>query len=250
MDDSAFLTAQTSPLEKVAHRSIKDEVAERFATLIASGVLNVGDALPSERELASTMGVSRETIRGALLILSTKGIVATVQGARTKVVSVDVGDIGMSALSNGRVTDYGLDDVHEGRLMVEERLAVLAARRIDAPTLRHLKELIKTQEAATGDPVRFLIADRAFHTAVYQSCGNAVLSDLAATLYSYQLDHRRRAVSVAGAIERSIADHRVILAALEARDADALVQALGAHERRIYDSTRALLATSTKKATT
>ena len=57
-------------------------MAERFATLIASGALSVGDTLPSERELASAMGVSRETIRGALLILSTQGIVSVVQGAR------------------------------------------------------------------------------------------------------------------------------------------------------------------------
>lgn len=249
MVDLASSAMRTAPLEKVAHRSVKDEVAERFATLIASGVLNVGDTLPSERDLASTMGVSRETIRGALLILSTKGIVTIVQGARTKVASVDVGDLGMSALSNGRVTDYGLDDVHDGRLMVEARLAPLAAQRIDATTVNHLKELIKTQEAAVDDPVSFLIADRAFHTAVYQSCGNEVLSDFAATLYSYQLDHRRRAVSAPGAIAQSVADHRVILAALEARDAQALVTALGVHERRIYDSTRALLATATKEAT-
>ncbi len=249
MSDTAFLSAHSAPLEKVAHRSIKDEVAERFATLIASGVLNVGDSLPSERDLAATMGVSRETIRGALLILSTKGIVSVVQGARTKVASVDVGGLGMSALSNGRVTDYALEDVHEGRLMVEARLAVLAAERVDAETLAHLKELIQAQEAAINDPVSFLIADRAFHTAVYQSCGNAVLSDLAATLYSYQLDHRRRAVSKSGVIAQSIADHRVILSALEAGDAGALVQALGVHERRIYDSTRALLGTSSERAT-
>lgn len=250
MAETAFAPLHSAPLEKVAHRSVKDEVAERLATLIASGVLNVGDSLPGERDLASSMGVSRETIRGALLILSTMGIVTVVQGARTKVASVDVGGLGLSALSNGRVTDYTLEDVHEGRLMVEARLAVLAAARIDGPTLTRLQELIGVQETASGDPVGFLIADRAFHTAVYQSCGNMVLSDLAATLYSYQLDHRRRAVSKPGAIAQSIADHRVILSALQAGDAEALVNALGQHERRIYDSTRALRATSQTKAPT
>ncbi|MCX7567885.1 FCD domain-containing protein [Sulfitobacter sp. F26169L] len=249
MGDAAFLTAPTTPLEKVAHRSIKDEVAERFATLIASGVLNVGDSLPSERDLAATMGVSRETIRGALMILSSKGIVTIVQGARTRIASVDVGGLGVSALSNGRVTDYTLEDVHEGRLMVEARVAVLAAGRVEKSTLAHLRDLITAQEAALHDPVRFLIADRAFHTAVYQSCDNAVLSDLATTLYSYQMDHRRRAVAKRGVIAQSIADHRVILSSLEAGDGDALVAALGIHENRIYDSTRALLAASTTRAT-
>ena len=118
MGDATHLDVYNTSIAKVAHRSVKDEVAELFATHIASGVLNVGDNLPSERDLAASMGVSRETVRGALLILSTKGIVSIMQGARTKVASADVGDLGMSALSNGRVTDYALEDVHEGRLMV------------------------------------------------------------------------------------------------------------------------------------
>ncbi len=248
MGDVTLLDMGNSSLDKVAHRSVKDEVAERIATLIASGVLSVGDALPSERDLAATMGVSRETVRGALLILSTKGIVSIVQGARTKVVSDDVGDLGLSALSNGRVTDYSLKDVHEGRLMVEARLSELAAARIDAKALDTLSDLIEMQEKATDDPVNFLIADRAFHIAIYQSCGNALLSDLAATLYSYQLNDRRRAIGKPGAIAQSIADHRLILAALVARDAQALATALGVHERRIYDSTRELLANPTKEA--
>jgi len=248
MGSATFRDMGNTSLEKVAHRSIKHEVAERIATLIASGVLSVGDTLPSERDLSATMGVSRETVRGALLILSTKGIVSIVQGARTKVVSGNVGDLGMSALSNGRVTDYSLEDVHEGRLMVEARLSELAAARIDAEALNALSALIKVQERAADDPVNFLIADRAFHIAIYQSCGNALLSDLAATLYSYQLDDRRRAVGKAGAIAQSIADHRSILAALVARDAEALATAMGVHERRIYDSTRELLKNPTKKA--
>ena len=82
------------------------------------------------------------------------------------------------------------------------------------------------QEKATDDPVKFLIADRAFHIAIYQSCGNALLSDLAATLYSYQLNDRRRAIGKPGAIAQSISDHRRILAALIARDAQALAEAL------------------------
>ena len=246
MNDSIFLASHSPALEKVAHRSMKDVIAERFAGLIASGILSVGDSFPSERDLAATMGVSRETIRGALLILSTKGIVSVVQGARTRVASADVGDLGMSVLSSKHVTDYTLDDVHESRLMIEARVAVLAAKRVEPATLEQLAALIVAQEGSTHDPVRFLIADREFHTTLYQSCGNAVLSDIATTLYSYLLDHRRLAVAAPGAIAQSIEDHRVILSALTAGDGAALMQALGVHECRIYDSTRALIAATTK----
>jgi DNA-binding FadR family transcriptional regulator len=242
MDAHALLAEDVSGLAHVPRQSIKDVIAEKLATLIASGVLSVGDPLPAERELAAAMGVSRETIRGAFLILSTRGILSVVQGARTTVASNDVGDMGLAAMAHAQVTAYALDDVHEGRLLVEARVARLAAEEMASDGLTRIEALIDAQEAAAGDPVRFLILDREFHTLVYRACGNAVLSDVATTLYSYLLDHRRRAVARPGAIARSIADHRDILAALRARDGDAAAQAFGVHERRIYETTRQLMA--------
>ena len=70
-------------------------MAVRFATLIASCALNVGDTLPNKRDLAVTMGVSREITRGALLILSTKSLVIVVQGSRTKIASGDPARFGL-----------------------------------------------------------------------------------------------------------------------------------------------------------
>ena len=70
-------------------------MAVRFATLIASCALNVGDTLPNKRDLAVTMGVSREITRGALLILSTKSLVTVVHGSRTKIASGDPARFGL-----------------------------------------------------------------------------------------------------------------------------------------------------------
>ncbi|WP_299961085.1 FCD domain-containing protein [uncultured Roseobacter sp.] len=240
MDAHALLVEDR--LGHVSRQSMKDTVAEKLATLIASGVLSVGDELPAERDLAAALGVSRETIRGALLILSTRGILSVVQGARTTVASQDLGDLGLFAMGYAAMTTDALDDVHEARLLIEARVAALSAARIDAEALARLTDLIEAQDAALEDPVRFLILDREFHTVVYRACRNAVLADLATTLYSYLLDHRRRVVARPGAIQRSIDDHRAILAALRAQDVEAVVQAFGFHERQIYETTRQLIA--------
>ncbi len=228
----------------LARRSMTDAVAERIATLIASGALTVGDALPAERHLAAGMDVSRETVRGAIIALKARGVLSVTQGARTKVASDDLGDLGLSALSYGRVTHYELDDVHVARLTVEGRVAVLAAARISPADLARLEGLIAAQETAMGDPLRYLIADREFHALIYRASGNAVLSDMAAMLYSYMLGARRRVVARPGAIPRSIDDHRAILAALRAGDGGALASAFGVHERRIYETTRQIMAKS------
>lgn len=242
MDAQSLLAEDGSGLGNLPRTSMKDAVADRLATLIASGALSVGDTLPAERDLATSMGVSRETIRGALLILSTRGILTVVQGARTTVASTDLGDLGLGAIPQANVAGYGLEDVHEARLVIEARVAALLTERATPALLARLSDLIEAQARTVNDPVSFLILDREFHAAAYRACGNAVLSDVAATLWSYLLDHRRRVVARPGAIAVSIDDHRAILAALRAGDPDAAVAAFGTHERRIYETTRRLMA--------
>lgn len=241
MDAKALLAGAVSGKACVPRRLMKNTIAERLAQLIASGALSVGDELPSERDLASAMRVSRETIRGALLILSTRGILSVVQGARTTVISADVGELALPEMPYRDVTAYSLEEVHEARLVVEASVARRAAQLIDAASLKRLRDLIASQEAAGEDPVSFLISDREFHTVIYRAGANRVLADVATTLYAYLLDHRRRVVSRPGAIKTSISDHRAIFDALARRDGDAVVAAFAVHERRIYETTRQIM---------
>lgn len=241
MDAKTLLAEAVSGTARVPRVSVKNTIAEKLATLIASGALSVGDELPSERDLAAAMRVSRETIRGALLILSTRGILSVVQGARTTVVSADVGELALPEMPYRDVTAYSLDDVHNARLVVEASVARRAAEQIDAASLSRLRDLIAAQEVAGEDPVSFLISDREFHTVIYRAGANRVLADVATTLYAYLLDHRRHVVTRPGAIRTSISDHRAIFDALARRDGDAVVAAFAVHERRIYDTTRQII---------
>ena len=53
----------------IAKRTVKDQISDKLAYMIHSGLLRPGDELPSERELAATLGVSRETVRAAIGVL-------------------------------------------------------------------------------------------------------------------------------------------------------------------------------------
>ncbi|RWO62658.1 MAG: FadR family transcriptional regulator [Mesorhizobium sp.] len=247
MDLRAILTDDHGALSGVPKQSMKDFVVQKIATFIATGILDLGDPLPSERELAAALSVSRETVRGAILILSTKGILSVTQGTRTVVASTEVGELAVQSARYRDISGYSLDDVHEARLLIEGRVARAAAVRVETATLGTLAKSIEAQEAAIDDPVRFLICDREFHTTIYRAGGNAALADIAADLYSYLLDHRRRAVAQPSSIATSIADHRAILAELEARDPDAAARAFAVHETRIYTTTKQLLTKSSRK---
>ncbi|MGB3833126.1 MAG: FCD domain-containing protein [Mesorhizobium sp.] len=247
MDIRTILADDGTVLSGVPKQSMKDFVVQKIATFIATGILGVGDQLPSERELASALSVSRETVRGAILILSTRGILSVTQGTRTVVASTELGELALQSARYRDISAYSLDDVHEARLLIEDTVARAAALRMEAATLDMLRKSIAAQEAASDDPVRFLICDREFHTAVYRAGGNAALADMAADLYSYLLDHRRRAVAQRDSIATSIADHRAILAGLEARDPDRAAKAFAVHETRIYTTTKQLFMQSAPK---
>lgn len=243
VDVRSLLAESQIGLGKLPRQSMKDMVAEKLSLLIASGLLEIGDSLPSERDLATALGVSRETIRGAILILSTKGILSVTQGARSTVASNEIDAPGLlGAMGSSNMRQYSLDDVHQARLKIEAEVSRLGVSgdSLSKSDLVRLGNLIVAQEKATKDPIRFLILDREFHTIIYRACGNEVLSDIATTLYSYQLDHRRKVVTKPGIIARSIGDHHAILAALEARDVERLCAAFRVHERRIYETTRQL----------
>jgi DNA-binding FadR family transcriptional regulator len=225
----------------VVRSSVRDLVADKIGSLIASGILQVGDVLPSERELAAAFRVSRETVRGGIQILVTRGIIEVSQGARTQIVSADVGPVATGLREPKLINTYGIESIHAARLLVERQVVGDAAARIDDATLGLLEKSLVQQRLATDDPVRFLICDREFHTAIYRSCGNPVLADFVSDLYAYMMEHRRKAVSQPGAILKSYEDHRKIVKGLHAHDAHAVVAGFELHLARIYTTTRLIL---------
>ena len=226
---------------EIVKRTVREKIGDKISMLIASGVLQIGDELPSERELASLLSVSRETVRGAIQALAAKGVVEVSQGARTRVVSADVGVRKIGLTTPSAINSYDLDSVHKARLLVERAVVAEAAGRIDEATLRQLDLSLATQKEAINDPVRFLICDREFHATIYRLSANPLLADFAIDLYAYMLDYRRAAMSRPGAIRASHNDHARIVEALRTRDPTAVVDAFERHINRIYATTVPIL---------
>jgi DNA-binding FadR family transcriptional regulator len=239
----AEMTLPLSPLHEVLHKqTAKEMIRDKIVSLIASGILQVGDELPSERELATMLMVSRETVRGAVQRLAGEGIVQVSQGARTRVANVDV-DVGAQRIgvTNPKaINGYSLDQVHAARLLVETAVVAEAARHLGADDIRRLEDSIRAQELAISDPVRFLICDREFHLTIYYACPNRLLADFVVDLYTYMLDHRRIAMGKPGAIERSLDDHRFIVNALKMKNPEAVSAAFANHILRIHDTSLAV----------
>jgi DNA-binding FadR family transcriptional regulator len=230
-----------SPLHEAIHKqTAKEMIRDKIVSMIASGILQVGDELPSERELAAMLMVSRETVRGAVQRLAGEGIVQVSQGARTRIanVNVEVSAQRIGVTNPTSINGYSLEQVHAARLLVETAVVADAARYLNTEDIRRLEDSIVAQQAACDDPVRFLICDREFHLTIYYACPNRLLADFVVDLYTYLLDHRRIAMGKPGAIEKSLEDHRFIVNALKMRNPEAVSAAFANHILRIHDTTR------------
>lgn len=239
----ARLMVPLSPLrESIKKQTAKELIRDKLVALIASGILQMDDEIPSERELAKMLSVSRETVRGAIQRLVGEGIVQVSQGARTRVAKVDVTitarQIGIANPS--AINGYDLQAVHGARLLVEAAAVHDATLRISDEDIARLEASLEAQRASKDDPVRFLICDREFHLTIYYASGNRLLADFVVDLYTYMLDHRRAAMGKPGAIAQSLLDHEAIVQALSNRDPDGVADAFRRHILRIYETTVAL----------
>ncbi|WP_374378751.1 FadR/GntR family transcriptional regulator [Dongia sp.] len=245
LDTNRVLLAEAKDLRKsLTKRTAKDIISDKIAALIASGVLHIDDELPSERELATSLDVSRETVRGAIQILAARGVVEVSQGARTRVISTDLNGFHVGVAQHAVINSYDLETIHATRLLIERQVVSDAAEFITDEALERLRNSLSAQAECFDDPVKFLICDREFHVTIYRACGNPLLADLVTDLYTYMMDYRRRVLAHGGAIKKSYQEHAAIVDALERHDRAAVLTAFGHHLDRIYTTTRSILSTA------
>lgn len=221
----------------IVKRTVKDQIADKLAYMVLSGLLQPGDELPSERTLAATLQVSRETVRGAIAVLSARGMVEVWQGARTRVVGPAGQTLAGSLRAFAALKDKPVDEVAEAREQVELQVIKLAAARIAPADLDRLRTLLQEQQQMLDDPVAFQISDREFHSVIYGACGNALLRDFVSDLYDYALDFRRQALKRKGAIAQSVQDHELIVRALATGEPKKAEAALARHLSHVHATT-------------
>ena len=212
----------------VSKRTMREQITDRLAGMIVSGLLRPGDALPGERELAAQLDVSRETVRGAVQALAARGLIEVAQGARSRVLPA------ASWIARpGPTSLYTPEEVHGARLVLEVAAAREAARNADDATRARLRTLVEEQGRALDDAAAFHICGSEFHATLQRASGNRLLAALIAEAYGQSSELSHRATAAPGAMRRSWLDHRRIAAAVEARDADAAAAAMRRHLDRI-----------------
>lgn len=212
-------------------RTVREQITDRLAGMIASGQLRPGDLLPSERDLAEALEVSRETVRGAVQALTARGMVGVAQGARSRVLGPEGW---LMAPQASPIARYTPEEVHQARVLLEVEAAREAARRIDDAAIAHLRFLIAEQGRSLDDPASFHIFGSEFHASIHRIAGNRLVAAFLLEVYGHAQQLRRPVLEKPGAAKRSWQDHQRILDTIASRDPDAAAAAMAAHLGRIH----------------
>ena len=216
--------------------TIREQVSHRLAAMVQSGILRTGDELPSERELAATLEVSRETVRGAIQMLAAIGMVEISQGSRTKIARTE-GFPQYNSVTQPVLPGRSADEVYHARLLVEIPVIRAAVESIDNDGIARLRRLVDAQREMVGDTIRFQISDAEFHDAIYQASGNDLVAGFLHELFSFGMEYRRHVLLREGSVSLSLADHIEILDGFERRDPTAAAEAMLNHLHRIHRTT-------------
>lgn len=209
------------------------KVAEQLAKPILAGELREGDALPSERELAARMQVSRPTIREAVTALEVMGLVQVRRGAGVFVTS---NASPVVALDNAP----GPFELLEARRTLEPEVAAFAAERIGEEQIDRLRQLLRRFSDESLDPEQIEAIDRDFHVLIAEATRNSALEGLVRWLWDMRQQHDVSRLFYQHVRERglnpAVEEHRAILAALMARDGNAARELVRKHLRRASEN--------------
>lgn len=207
-------------------------VADQLLELIAAGRLRPGDPVPPERELVENYRVGRSSVREALRMLESQGLIEA-RGNGTFTVSHARNTLNQSLELLLSVAEADLHELFEIRRILEGECAALAAGRRREADLVRMRAAIAEMESGIGSEDAYIAADLEFHLTIAEATGNRVAAHLMHALR----DQLHRALGTVYQIphsaERSLAQHREIVEAIGARRPDEARASMQAHIGRV-----------------
>ncbi len=175
----------SGPFEPVGHESIADAVVEQIETMIVDGILKEGRRLPSERDLAEAMGVSRPKLREALQTLEQQGLVTVRHGEGTFIAPLTGRAMSPALLSLYARHGGAFYDYLEYRREQEAFASRLAAQRATQSDKERISDIIAEMQKAweEDDTDASQEADFRLHTAVVDASQNTTLIHMMASIY-------------------------------------------------------------------
>ena len=217
-----------SDFEAIRRNKVYEEVAKQIERLILTK-LQPGDKLPSERELAEMLAVSRSSIRDAIRSLELLGMVEPRQGAGTVVREISADSVVNPLATLLTRQRQSVTELLDFRKMLEPPLAARAATHASAEEVGEMEEILRRQEEKLRGGEVPVEEDTEFHYSIAMAAENSVVLKVLDVLMDLLRETRERSLQVEGRPQKSLAGHRRILSAIKRRDPAAAEAAMRRH---------------------
>nr|WP_249154661.1 FadR/GntR family transcriptional regulator [Bradyrhizobium manausense] len=214
-------------MEAVEARRLYRQVADQLRSLIDSGEYAVGSRLPTERELADQLKVSRPTVREALIALEVEGRVRIRVGSGIYVTEPADAAPAPSAVIEGPF------ELLRAREFLESAIAEQAARVATGDDVARIDAALVAMENVEHPGEASMVHDRAFHIAIAGCLGNAVLVRVVGELFDQRLNpyfaQLAHYFENPGTWRTALDEHRAVRDAIAARQPKAARDAMRDH---------------------
>lgn len=215
--------------------SLSDRITAQVERLIRDEQLKPGDQLPSERDMAQLLNVSRPSLREAVRILEVRGRLVVKHGQGVFIQAPRSERELRAALGE---TELSLNELYAMREVLEVPAAAWAAENITAGQLHEVRatldKLNASGESPTVDYDELRQLDAHFHLTIAVAAGNRFLKQTSSVLHNMVVSGMQTTLLVPGRIEIARHDHELIYAALAAHDVGGARRAARAHIRGGY----------------
>jgi len=218
-------------LEPIVARNrvpISSEVTRRLLDFLISGQIKPGERLPSERNLAESLGVGRSHVREAIKSLAVLGLIDVRQGDGTYLKRVDSPLLPLAIQWGLLLGAKQSHDLVEARSQLEMLVASLAAERRDAVALEEMRRHLEIMHTTTDHDV-FVEADVAFHLQITQAAGNQSLLQIMRSIRGLLEVWISRVAHAPGTRPVTWAEHAAVFEAIQRSDPVAARRAMQAH---------------------
>lgn len=206
------------PIQSIEPQRLYRQISNQLRALILAGEFPVGSRLPAERDLAMQLGVSRPSLREALIALEVEGYIEVRMGSGIYVCELPTSAEAGFDLSG----EEGPLEVIRARALVEGEVAALAAMSGSKAQFDAIEAAIAQMAADAAAGIKPLEADRLFHVRVAEAAGNSVLVGVVRRLFDLRLgplfDQLHSHFETPEVWAEAIEEHREVLAALRGKN--------------------------------
>ena len=219
--------------DHIVRRKLSDAVFDRLKSLITSGELQAGDAMPSERDLMERFGVGRPAIREAMQQLSNMGLLTISHGERAKVRQPTAKSIFQQLDAAAGVmlssSPTSLEQLKQARRFFELGMVRQAAVKATLAEIAVLRETLELQRANLGDADAFITADMRLHTQIAAITGNPLFEAVSEAMLGWLKRYRTDMLIWTGKENLTLAEHQEIIQCVASGDPDAAERSMIKH---------------------